>query len=55
MKENNDALVFTLLNLLAHTHGCTLVDIDIESRTVKFKGPEKASGELVLALHELMG
>ena len=46
------------LNLIKHTvesHGCHIVDIDLEKHIINLDGPDEAVADCARAISELMG
>lgn len=44
-----------VLKMTVESHGCTIVDYDLENRIVNLDGPDEAVNACALAIAELVG
>lgn len=53
-ENQGDASLLTMITHVVEQHGCKLVDIDLENKTLNIEGPEEAKVACALALQDLL-
>lgn len=51
----DDTLFLNALKTTVESHGCTIVDIDLQNHVINLDGPDEAVAACAMAISRLMG